>query len=156
MSDENLSAADNQSPNLVRSSALVGSLTMVSRVLGLLRDIVIASVFGAGSSSDAFFVAFKVPNFLRRLFAEGAFSQAFVPVLADYKNQGSVAAVRQLLDRVAGVLGGTLLLLTLVAVAAAPAAAAPILIRSQTSTATSFRSDMASPKPPAPETRRVS
>ena len=102
MSDENLSAADNQSPSLVKSSALVGSLTMVSRVLGLLRDIVIASVFGAGSSSDAFFVAFKVPNFLRRLFAEGAFSQAFVPVLADYKNQGSVAAVRQLLDRVAG------------------------------------------------------
>ena len=124
MSDENLSAADNQSPSLVKSSALVGSLTMVSRVLGLLRDIVIASVFGAGSSSDAFFVAFKVPNFLRRLFAEGAFSQAFVPVLADYKNQGSVAAVRQLLDRVAGVLGGTLLFLTIFAIAAAPAVTA--------------------------------
>jgi len=120
MSDENLSAADNQSPSLVRSSALVGTMTMLSRVMGLLRDIIIASVFGAGSSSDAFFVAFKVPNFLRRLFAEGAFSQAFVPVLADYKAQGSIVAVQQLINRVAGVLGGTLLFLTGLTILAAP------------------------------------
>lgn len=120
VSDENLSAADNAKPSLLRSSSVVGSLTMTSRVMGLIRDIVIAQTFGAGSSSDAFFVAFKVPNFLRRLFAEGAFSQAFVPVLADYKAQGSVAAVQALINRVAGVLGGTLVFITTLAVLAAP------------------------------------
>lgn len=120
MSDENLSVADNAKPSLLRSSALVGSLTMTSRVMGLLRDIVIATTFGAGSSADAFFVAFKVPNFLRRLFAEGAFSQAFVPVLADYKAQGSLAAVQALINRVAGVLGGTLFFITGMAILAAP------------------------------------
>ncbi|MFK7976319.1 MAG: murein biosynthesis integral membrane protein MurJ [Halioglobus sp.] len=120
MSDENLSAADNAKPSLLRSGAVVGSLTMTSRVMGLVRDIVIAHTFGAGSSSDAFFVAFKVPNFLRRLFAEGAFSQAFVPVLADYKAQGSVLAVQALINRVAGVLGGTLLFITGLAILAAP------------------------------------
>ncbi|GAB5452681.1 MAG: murein biosynthesis integral membrane protein MurJ [Halioglobus sp.] len=107
-------------PGLLRSSALVGSMTMLSRVLGLLRDIAIAAAFGAGSASDAFFVAFKIPNFLRRLFAEGAFAQAFVPVLADYKNAGSLAAVQGLVDRVAGMLGGVLLLVTCVTVLAAP------------------------------------
>jgi putative peptidoglycan lipid II flippase len=95
-------------------------MTMMSRVLGLLRDIVIAAFLGASANADAFFVAFKVPNFLRRLFAEGAFSQAFVPVLADYKEHGSVEAVKALVDRVAGVLGGTLLLITSLAVLAAP------------------------------------
>ena len=97
---------------LLRSSAVVGTMTMLSRVLGLLRDIVIAGFVGASANADAFFVAFKIPNFLRRLFAEGAFAQAFVPVLADYKEQGSVAAVKHLIDRVAGVLGGTLIVLT--------------------------------------------
>ena len=105
---------------LLRSSALVGSMTMTSRVLGLLRDIVIAAFVGASANADAFFVAFKIPNFLRRLFAEGAFSQAFVPVLADYKQEGSVAAVKALVDRVAGVLAGTLLLITSVTILAAP------------------------------------
>ena len=105
---------------LLRSSALVGSMTMTSRVLGLLRDIVIAAFVGASANADAFFVAFKIPNFLRRLFAEGAFSQAFVPVLADYKQDGSSAAVKALVDRVAGVLGGTLLLITTVTILAAP------------------------------------
>jgi len=104
----------------MRSSALVGSMTMVSRVLGLLRDVVIAAFVGASANADAFFVAFKIPNFLRRLFAEGAFSQAFVPVLADYKEGGSRAAVQGLVDRVAGVLGGSLSLLTLLAILAAP------------------------------------
>ena len=107
-------------PGLGRSSILVGSMTMTSRVLGLVRDIVIAAFVGASANADAFFVAFKIPNFLRRLFAEGAFSQAFVPVLADYKADGSIAAVRALIDRVAGVLGGSLLLLTSVAILAAP------------------------------------
>ena len=99
-------------------------MTMLSRVLGLLRDVVMAAVVGASANADAFFVAFKIPNFLRRLFAEGAFAQAFVPVLADYKEDGSIAAVRALIDRVAGVLGGTLLLVTTVAILAAPLVAA--------------------------------
>ncbi|WP_460589528.1 murein biosynthesis integral membrane protein MurJ [Haliea atlantica] len=107
-------------PGLLRSSLLVSSMTMASRVLGLVRDVAMAAVVGASANADAFFVAFKIPNFLRRLFAEGAFAQAFVPVLADYREQGSVAAVRALVDRVAGALGGTLLLVTLVAVLAAP------------------------------------
>ena len=92
------------SPGLLRSSAVVGSMTMLSRVLGLIRDIVIAGFIGASANADAFFVAFKIPNFLRRLFAEGAFAQAFVPVLSDYKELGSFAAVQQLVNRVAGVL----------------------------------------------------
>ena len=107
-------------PGLLRSSAVVGAMTMLSRVLGLVRDIVLAAFIGANANADAFFVAFKIPNFLRRLFAEGAFSQAFVPVLSEYREQGGQAAVRELLDRVAGVLGGTLLLLTTVTVLAAP------------------------------------
>ena len=105
---------------LLRSSATVGTMTMVSRVLGLLRDVVIAAVVGASANADAFFVAFKIPNFLRRLFAEGAFAQAFVPVLADYKEEGSVEAVKALVNRVSGVLGGTLILLTSLTILAAP------------------------------------
>ena len=111
-------------PGLLRASALVGSMTMLSRILGLVRDMVIAGFVGATANADAFFVAFKIPNFLRRLFAEGAFSQAFVPVLADYKQEGSIAAVKALIDRVAGVLGGTLLLVTSFAILAAPVVAA--------------------------------
>lgn len=112
------------SPGLLRSSALVGAMTMLSRVLGLVRDVVIAAFVGATANANAFFVAFKIPNFLRRLFAEGAFSQAFVPVLADYKEEGSIVAARALVDRVAGVLGGSLLLITSLGVLAAPLVAA--------------------------------
>jgi putative peptidoglycan lipid II flippase len=99
-------------------------MTMLSRVLGLVRDVVIAGYFGASGSADAFFVAFKVPNFLRRLFAEGAFSQAFVPVLSEYRSQRDLAAVQQLVHRVAGSLGSVLLLVTLVGVLGAPLLAA--------------------------------
>ena len=113
-------SAQNGQPALLRSSAIVGSATMLSRVLGLVRDVVLANVIGANGNADAFFVAFKIPNFLRRLFAEGAFSQAFVPVLADTREKGGLVAVRELVDRVAGVLGGTLLLLTVVTVLASP------------------------------------
>ena len=108
------------SHGLLRASALVGSMTMLSRVLGLARDVIIAAFVGASANADAFFVAFKIPNFLRRLFAEGAFAQAFVPVLADYKQEGSITAVRALIDRVAGVLGGSLLLVSSLAILAAP------------------------------------
>jgi len=113
-----------KTPSLLRSSVVVGAMTLLSRVLGLLRDIVIAHGFGAGASADAFFVAFKIPNFLRRLFAEGAFSQAFVPVLSDYRARGDHAQVRQLIDRVAGSLGMVLAGMTGLAVLGAPVLAA--------------------------------
>ena len=76
--------------NLLGALAKVGSLTMVSRILGFVRDTVIARAFGAGMATDAFFVAFKLPNLLRRVFAEGAFAQAFVPILAEYKDDERV------------------------------------------------------------------
>src|SRR5690625_7594076 len=99
-------------------------MTMLSRVLGLVRDVIFARILGAGSGADAFFVAFKIPNFMRRLFAEGAFSQAFVPVLSEYRHRGVHAAVQELVDRVAGCLGSALVLVTLLAVVGAPLAAA--------------------------------
>ncbi len=95
-------------------------MTLVSRVLGLIRDIVIAGTFGAGAGADAFFVAFKIPNFLRRLFAEGAFAQAFVPVLSEYRTGRSVDEVRRLINAVSGTLGLTLILLCVVCILAAP------------------------------------
>ena len=108
------------SGRLLKSTMTVGGMTLVSRVLGLVRDIVIARVIGAGVGADAFFVAFKIPNFMRRLFAEGAFSQAFVPVLSDYRETQDVQSVRALIGAVAGMLGGILLLVTLIGVLAAP------------------------------------
>lgn len=110
-------------PRLLRSSATVGSMTMMSRVMGLIRDVVFARYIGAGPDADAFFLAFKIPNFLRRLFAEGAFSQAFVPVLSEYRERGSRAAVQELIDRVAGCLGSVLLAVTVLAVVGSPAVA---------------------------------
>lgn len=97
---------------LMRSGIVVAVMTLLSRVLGLLRDIVIARYFGAGAGADAFFVAFKIPNFLRRLFAEGAFAQAFVPVLSEYKVKYSHQEVKGLVDAVAGTLGWVLLIIT--------------------------------------------
>lgn len=106
--------------SLLKSSAVVGVMTFLSRVLGLVRDIVFARLLGADGTADAFNLAFKVPNFLRRLFSEGAFSQAFVPVLSEYRTQRGFDEVRALVDRVAGALGGTLLLLTGIVMVAAP------------------------------------
>ncbi len=105
---------------LIKSTVSVGSMTLLSRILGLTRDIVIARFFSASDAADAFFVAFKIPNFMRRLFAEGAFSLAFVPVLTEYRNNYSAAETRELIDRVAGTLGCILLLVSLVGVAASP------------------------------------
>lgn len=106
---------------LLKSAATVGANTMVSRVLGLVRDVIIAWVFGASQgNTDAFFVAFRLPNFLRRLFAEGAFSQAFVPILGEYKSQRSHQEVRELTAHVAGTLGAVLLVVTALGVLAAP------------------------------------
>ena len=106
--------------SLLKSTAVVGAMTTLSRVLGLLRDMVIARYFGAGAGTDAFFIAFKIPNFMRRLFAEGAFSQAFVPVLSEYKTRREHAEVRDLAGQVMGTLGTVLFLLTVVGVLAAP------------------------------------
>lgn len=108
------------SPGLLRSSLVVSAFTFLSRILGLIRDVVLARFLGADANADAFIVAFKIPNFMRRLFAEGAFAQAFVPVLSEYRERGSHAAVRQLLNAVAGCLGSSLLLLTALVVSAAP------------------------------------
>ena len=116
-------AVETEAPSnsgLLGSSFVVSIGTMLSRVLGLARDVVLANLLGAAPNADAFFVAFKIPNFLRRLFAEGAFSQAFVPVLTETREQGSHEAVRHLVDRVAGVLGGSLFVLTALAMVMAP------------------------------------
>lgn len=109
--------------NLLKALAAVSSMTLVSRVLGLVRDVVIARVFGAGLATDAFFVAFRIPNLLRRLFAEGAFSQAFVPVLAEYRTARGDVDTKLLVDRVA-----TLLATILVAVSVLGVLAAPLII----------------------------
>lgn len=106
--------------NLLKALAAVGSMTFISRVLGFVRDTLIARVFGAGIYTDAFFVAFKIPNLLRRLFAEGAFSQAFVPILAEYKNQRGQEETRSLVDHVATLLGLALVVVTLIGMLAAP------------------------------------
>lgn len=95
-------------------------MTLLSRVLGFVRDAVIARAFGAGAATDAFFVAFKLPNLLRRLFAEGAFSQAFVPILAEYRNQRGDEATHHLINRVATVLFVVLMLVSLLGIIGAP------------------------------------
>ena len=109
--------------NLLRALVTVSGLTFVSRILGFARDFIIARAFGAGLATDAFFVAFRLPNLLRRLFAEGAFSQAFVPVLAAQKNKTSPEEVRSLIDRTA-----TLLFLALVLTALLGMALAPVVV----------------------------
>jgi putative peptidoglycan lipid II flippase len=106
---------------IFKSTSVVGITTLLSRVTGLLRDMVYSQSFGAGTLMDAFLVAFKIPNFLRRLFAEGAFSQSFVPVISEYKVRRDPAEVRALVGGVTGTLGGVLLVVTLIGVLAAPA-----------------------------------
>ncbi|MGM0544721.1 MAG: murein biosynthesis integral membrane protein MurJ [Pseudomonadota bacterium] len=105
---------------LMRSGLIVSAMTMLSRVMGLARDVVVATLLGAGDGADAFFVAFKIPNFLRRLFAEGAFNQAFVPVLSEYSTQRSRQEIRELLNAVAGSLTAILALITALAMLGAP------------------------------------
>lgn len=106
--------------NLLRALATVSGMTLLSRILGFVRDFVIARAFGAGLATDAFFVAFKLPNLLRRMFAEGAFSQAFVPILGEYKNKRSVDDTRTLVDHVASLLSMALFAITAIGIAAAP------------------------------------
>jgi putative peptidoglycan lipid II flippase len=106
--------------NLHKTLATVSGMTMLSRVTGLIREFLIARAFGASAYTDAFFIAFRIPNLLRRLFAEGAFSQAFVPILAEYKNRQGEEATRDLIDHVATVLMWTMLATCLLGIAAAP------------------------------------
>ncbi|MGV8844613.1 MAG: murein biosynthesis integral membrane protein MurJ [Pseudomonas sp.] len=106
--------------NLLKSLAAVSSMTMLSRVLGFARDTIIARIFGAGAATDAFFVAFKLPNLLRRIFAEGAFSQAFVPILAEYKSQQGEEATRTFVAYVSGLLTLILAVVTALGMLAAP------------------------------------
>lgn len=105
---------------LLRSGAVISAMTMISRILGLIRDAVVARYFPVDGATDAFFVAFKIPNLLRRFFAEGAFALAFVPVLSEYKEKQSPEALRNLINHVAGTLGLILLLITSIGMIAAP------------------------------------
>jgi putative peptidoglycan lipid II flippase len=85
--------------NLFKTLASVGGMTTISRILGFIRDSIIARIFGVGVETDAFFVAFKIPNLFRRISAEGAFTQAFVPILAEYKTKKSKVEVNYLVHR---------------------------------------------------------
>jgi putative peptidoglycan lipid II flippase len=110
------------SRRLLKSTFITGGMTLLSRIAGLVRDMVFAGLIGAsaGIAADAFYVAFRIPNFLRRIFGEGAFSQAFVPVFTEYKTRNTQAEVREFLDRMAGIFGLVLFVVTLVGVLAAP------------------------------------
>jgi putative peptidoglycan lipid II flippase len=107
--------------NLLRTLAAISSMTMLSRITGLLRDILFARAFGAGGLTDAYNIAFRLPNLLRRLFAEGAFSQAFVPILSEYKNHKSHEDTRNLADHVGTTLVWATLVVTVIGIIAAPA-----------------------------------
>src|SRR3954462_9981718 len=97
--------------NLHKTLATFSGMTMLSRVTGLVRELLVARGFGASAYTDAFFVAFRIPNLLRRLFAEGAFSQAFVPILAEYKNRKGDGPTRELTDHVPTILAWSLVLI---------------------------------------------
>jgi len=105
---------------LLKSTLTVGLATIVSRLLGFLRDMVFARYFGASGATDAFFLAFKIPNFMRRLFAEGSFSLAFVPVLSEARASGDAGLLKDLIDHVAGTLLAILLVITAIGILAAP------------------------------------
>lgn len=105
---------------LYKATRAVGGMTTISRVFGLIRDVILARAFGAGAGFDVFIVVFRIPNFLRRLSAEGGFSQAFIPVLAEYKQTRSHTEVQALIDQTAATLGLALLAITAVGVFGAP------------------------------------
>ena len=98
--------------NLLKSTTIVGLMTFLSRISGLIRDIIYARLFGALPLMDAFLVAFRVPNSFRRFFAEGAFSRAFIPVLSDYEENEDEEGIKELIDRTAGTLGTILFFIT--------------------------------------------
>ncbi|WP_194437625.1 murein biosynthesis integral membrane protein MurJ [Vibrio fluminensis] len=104
------------SKRLLKSGMIVSAMTLISRVLGLVRDVVVANLMGAGASADVFFFANKIPNFLRRLFAEGAFSQAFVPVLTESHAAGDMDKTRELIAKASGTLGVIVSIVTLLGI----------------------------------------
>jgi putative peptidoglycan lipid II flippase len=106
--------------NLLKTLSAISSMTMLSRVTGLLRESLMARAFGSNAYTDAFIIAFRLPNLLRRLFAEGAFSQAFVPLLSEYKNKNGDADTRELVDQAATFLLWSTVLISLVGIVAAP------------------------------------
>ena len=106
--------------NLLKTFFGIGGMTTISRILGFIRDTVIARIFGAGLESDAFFVAFKIPNLLRRISAEGAFTQAFIPILSEYKTKNSSIELESFINKISTFLGLFLILITLLGVFGAP------------------------------------
>ncbi|MEP1551561.1 lipid II flippase MurJ, partial [Paraglaciecola sp.] len=106
------------SRKLLKSGVIVSFMTFISRILGLVRDAVIANLMGAGANADVFLFANKIPNFLRRLFAEGAFAQAFIPVLTDVKNEGDENHLREFIAKVSGSLGVVVTIVTIIGVVA--------------------------------------
>ncbi|PKM12713.1 MAG: murein biosynthesis integral membrane protein MurJ [Gammaproteobacteria bacterium HGW-Gammaproteobacteria-3] len=108
------------SRKIIKSAAVVSGLTLVSRVLGFVRDMLIARIFGADTATDTFFIAFKIPNFFRRLFAEGAFAQTFVPALIDYERQDDKVGQQDFIDKAGGTLALLLIAATLIGMATAP------------------------------------
>lgn len=103
-----------------KSTLVVGGMTLVSRILGFIRDMLIARMFGADSGTDAFFIVFKIPNFFRRLFAEGAFAQAFVPALVDYERQACKPALQDFINRAGGTLALLVMLASVIGMVVAP------------------------------------
>jgi len=106
--------------NLLKALTMMSGMTLVSRVFGFIRDMVIARTFGAGFAVDAFTVAYRLPNFLRRIFAEGAFAQSFVPILTEYKQLKDTESTRLFLAKVSGLLSLVLIIVTAVGIVAAP------------------------------------
>lgn len=107
-------------PRLLRSSLTFGGMTLLSRIAGFVRDVLQAALFGAGAATDAFTIAYRVPNYLRRIFAEGSFAMAFVPVFSELRQRGDTAAVKDFLDHVAGALCAAVLLVSALGMLAAP------------------------------------
>jgi putative peptidoglycan lipid II flippase len=108
------------SEKLIKSTGTIGGMTILSRILGYARDVVVASLFGATAGVDMFLLAFRIPNFLRRLFAEGAFSQAFVPILSEYKATRSPDEVKNLVDHVSGNLAAIVFVVTILGILFSP------------------------------------
>jgi len=106
--------------SLLKSTFVFSCMTVVSRITGFVRELIFAYVFGATAGLDAFFIAYRIPNFLRSLFAEGAFSQAFVPVLSEYRQKRSEADVKAFLGSMAGLMLAVLSILTLLAILITP------------------------------------
>ena len=112
------------SRKLIKSGLIVSVMTLISRVLGLIRDVVVARLMGDGASADVFFFANKIPNFLRRLFAEGAFAQAFIPVLTEVHNNDDKAELKAFVAKISGTLGAIVFIVSIIGVIASPILAA--------------------------------